>query len=325
MKLFVFVLAVSTFLTLPVCAWNNVGHRTIAELAWRQMTADERKGASDLLKQHPHYKELLARDFPKGVDHDEWVFLNAAVWPDWVRPAKSGQDKKPESITQYDVYPHGIGYPFLRSGETNQALLNDFFIAKPNAEMVLANSLATLRDEKASAHDRAVSLCWVLHLMGDLHQPLHTANQVTKEKPRGEGLGGSHIVLDPRNRSHDKRTNLHSFWDQLPGVTLGYETISKLADQLMNDPALKPTSLEEYREDKTIASWVQEGYRASVDFAYSEKHVQYVYEDDLRSKKIPASEIPILSTGYIEQAQKVAHKRLVLAGQRLADELKQVW
>src|SRR5687767_7648396 len=100
--------ALITLFALPsrAGAWNNVGHRAIAEVAWRQMSQKERRAASDLLKQHPHYQQLLIADVPRGVDTNEWAFLTAAVWPDLVRHAKPGQPQKPHSITKYDVYPH---------------------------------------------------------------------------------------------------------------------------------------------------------------------------------------------------------------------------
>lgn len=188
----------------------------------------------------------------------------------------------------------------------------------PNAEMVLSNSLATLKDVNASAHDRAVSLCWTLHLLGDLHQPLHTANLVTHKRPKGEGLGGSHIALDSRG----KQIDFHSFWDQLPGVEPSYQSVAALADKLMSDPKLKPTSMKEYRENKTIASWVQESFRLAVNFAYDEDRVKFVHEDDLKSGKISPSAVPKLKADFVEEARTIAHRRLVLAGQRLTDELK---
>lgn len=315
------ILLAQLFTTCAAHAWNNVGHRTIAELAWRQMNDDERRAASELLRQHPHYEQYLAADVPAGVSPDEWVFLTAAIWPDWVRPAKKGQPHKSESITKYNLYPHAIGHPFLRAGDTNRALLQNFQIAQPNAEMVLSNSITTLRDPKASAPDRAVSLCWVLHLFGDLHQPLHAANRVTAARPLGEGLGGEHFVRDARGQ----QINLHVFWDQLPGVASGYHTIATLADSLAADPGLKPAELREYRENKTIPAWVQEGFRAAVDFAYAEDQIQFAHADALKSGDTQASQIPTLPAAYQDQAREIARRRLVLAGRRLADVLKEVW
>jgi S1/P1 Nuclease len=322
MRLWFFTLFVLPLLVLPARAWNGVGHQTIAELTWRQMSKGERRAASELLKQHPHYKEMLTADVPAGVDTNEWAFLNAATWPDRVRPAKHGHPSKPNSITKYDLYPHAIGFPFLRSGDTNRMLLENFFIARPDAEMVLSNCIATLRNTHASAEDRAVSLCWVMHLCGDLHQPLHAANLVTLEHPGGHSLGGSLAAMDPRTK---KVIDLHSFWDQLPGLDFSYKAVAALAGELSADPELKPAKLKHYQENKTIDSWVQESFQVAVNLAYNEKHVEFVSLEAVKAGKIPTSAIPTLKADYIEDAQKIARLRLVLAARRLANELKQVW
>lgn len=101
---FEFAFFVLTFaLCLPVSAWNDVGHRTVAELAWRQMSAAQRRAATELLEQHPHYKEMLTADLPKGISKDDWAFLSAAVWPDWVRDTWKGQPAKPPSASKYNL------------------------------------------------------------------------------------------------------------------------------------------------------------------------------------------------------------------------------
>src|SRR4051812_39729006 len=161
--LFVFVLWVGI---VPANGWHSPGHRLIAELVWQNMGAGAQQRATALLKQHPHYKELLAAHVPAGVDEGEWAFLTAAVWPDMVSP---GWEGKTENISKYDVYPHVSAYPFLPADETNRALIENFVIAKPNAETVLSNAFLTVRNSNASPHDRAVQLCWALHLCGDLH------------------------------------------------------------------------------------------------------------------------------------------------------------
>ena len=79
----------------PLWAWNNVGHRAVAELAWRRMDVSQREAASELLRHHPHYETLLTKNIPAGVSREEWAFLTAAVWPDMVRKAGAGQPQKP--------------------------------------------------------------------------------------------------------------------------------------------------------------------------------------------------------------------------------------
>ena len=315
------ILIAPLLLALPARAWNSLGHRAVAELAWRQMNPAERRAASDLLRQHPHYKELLVAEVPAGVDTNEWAFLTAAVWLDMVRPAKPGQPHKPRSITKYDVYPHAIGHPFVRRADANRVSLDKFFIAKPNAEMVLSNSLVTLRNPNASAHDRAVSLCAALHLFGDLHQPLHTANLVTKDKPKGNGLGSSFLVRDERSEP----VNLHTYWDYAPGPDLSYSSVTALADRLAGAPELQPARMPEYHQNRTISAWVQETYRVAVNFSYAGDRVKWALAEDVKSGEVSSSAVPALTADYVRDTQTAMRRRLALAGLRLTDALKQTW
>ena len=308
-------------LTLSASAWNAVGHRAVAELVWRQMSPEARRAASDLLRQHPHYHRLLAVDVPASANLDEWVFLNAAVWPDWVRPARPGQPPKPESVTKYNAYPHGIELPFVRSSDVGKVSLEKFPVAKPIIQTALSNSVATLKNRNASAHDRAVSLCWALHLCGDLHQPLHMATLVTRDKPGGYAAGGELIVLD----RHGKQIDLHSFWDQLPGLDFSCKAVAALADQLAAAPELQPASLSECQQRKTIPSWGQESHLLAVNFAYAEDRIQFADAVAVRSGKVAASAIPALKEDYVREARQIARRRLALAAWRLADELKGAW
>ena len=71
-------------------AWNDTGHMTVAEIAYRQLDDAQKQKVADILKQHPHYQLLLHAHVPEGVDADEWAFLKAATWPDFVRPIARG-------------------------------------------------------------------------------------------------------------------------------------------------------------------------------------------------------------------------------------------
>jgi hypothetical protein len=305
-------------LAVPAKGWNSVGHRLIAEMVWQKMSAGERRAASELLKHHPHYRELLTAHVPEGVDEDEWAFLTAAVWPDMVRPSWEG---KTENIARYDVYPHAVGYPFMRPDETNHALVENFFIAKPDAEMVLSNAFATLRNTRASPHDRAVSLCWALHLCGDLHQPLHAADLVTKEHPHGDNVGTRHIVLDGQGQP----VAMHMFWDVLPGLDESYLSLVKSARAIASDRKLARATRRQLEQDRTIASWVQESFRIAVGFAYQGGRLRFAHEVDVSAGKVKPEQIPKLSRRYIAEAHEVARERMFLAAQRLLTELDQIW
>src|SRR4051812_12618552 len=76
-------------------AWNNRGHMLVAQLAWQEMKPSTREAAHEVLKKHPHYDEFLKADMPDGIEDDEWSFMRAATWPDWVRSNYSDEYHKP--------------------------------------------------------------------------------------------------------------------------------------------------------------------------------------------------------------------------------------
>jgi hypothetical protein len=305
-------------MALPAGAWNSLGHRAVAEVAWREMDPEQRKAVTDLLKQHPHYNELLAANVPEGVSTDEWAFLTGAIWPDLIRPAGTGDKARPEFITKYNVYSHAILLPVVRTSDAREISLANFEVETPNAETGLRESMAVLRNKNASAHDRAVALTWILHLCGDIHQPLHASTLVTKNKPKGNGAGGVFSVLDSRGRE----AKLHSCWDGLPGKDGSYQGICELADALVK---LRPEKMVEYRVNKTVMSWAEEGRKVAADFAYAEEHVDFVLGADVASGKIARSDIPKISRQYMTEAERITRKRLALAALRLSDFMKEVF
>ncbi len=76
-------------------AWFDNGHMAISRYAWNKLSADERRQATEILKRHPHYDEFLKAECPEGVPQEEWVFLRASVWPDFVRNTHSEKYNKP--------------------------------------------------------------------------------------------------------------------------------------------------------------------------------------------------------------------------------------
>lgn len=318
MRSVIYALVLLTGMVRPSGAWSSLGHKAVAELAWREMSAAERREVAGLLKHHPHYNLLLAVDLPRGVDPDEWAFLNAATWPDLIRPAKKGEPVRPASITNYNIYPHAILLPVVRAGDVKDVSLAEFQVEAPNAETGLSNSLAVLGNKNASAQDRAVALTWVLHLCGDIHQPLHASTLVTKQRPQGNGAGGGFVVIDPKGN----QVGLHTFWDAVLGMDHSYGCVSALADDLGAAPELRPAVLDEYRANKTVVSWGREGQQLAADFAYSEKHIDFVLSSDVQSAKVAQSDIPRMSREYASEAERIARRRLALAAWRLTDLLK---
>jgi hypothetical protein len=313
-RTFLVTVLLSSFV-LPAFGWNHTGHMINAELAWRTLSVSKRRAISNLLKQHPHYALLLAANVPPNVDTNEWVFLNAAVWPDMVRP---GRDK-PAEITKYHRSPwHYINIPYVAPSAADHISAASFSIPPTNILSALSDALATLEDRKISAAERAVSLCWVMHLVGDLHQPLHAATFLSDAFPQGDQGGNLLGVVD----ASQIPLNLHSFWDQLFGNGDTHDSIASITDQIADAPQYDARKLKEYKNHKTIQSWANESFEAAGAFAYDEGHLKFVEWRAFNSGKVTAADVPRLKSTYIVNANEVARRRVSLAGRRLADLLR---
>src|SRR5262245_39070827 len=82
---------------LPSYAWNATGHKIVASIAFRQLNSAEQTKIVDLLNRHPRFTEDFADEMPEEIRaadsaQQEWIFQQAAVWPDLIRPP--GPDAK---------------------------------------------------------------------------------------------------------------------------------------------------------------------------------------------------------------------------------------
>src|SRR5258707_1201174 len=91
MRLFLTWLLVWSLTVSPAQAWNATGHKIIASIAFRQLTPAEQAKVVAILKRHPRFTDDFADQMPadvRGADEatqNEWLFQQAAVWPDTVR------------------------------------------------------------------------------------------------------------------------------------------------------------------------------------------------------------------------------------------------
>jgi hypothetical protein len=195
--------------------WNDTGHQLVAGIAWDNMTPGARQQAIAVLQGAPSDACLLelfpADDRPLDVRQREF-FMRAATWPDKIRP----DDKDPRPCQKL----HRADWHFFdrfwegESGGT-QKDRNDVKLAAVNAveRLTLFRPLVVCNMPACgtSAGDRAIALAWMLHLTGDIHQPLHTSGRVTATEPEGD-QGGNLFLLSPPEPK-EKRKKLHGFWD----------------------------------------------------------------------------------------------------------------
>ncbi len=278
-------------------AWNSFGHMTVAEIAWQKLTPAARARATALLKLNPNYANWV-----KGVAgkrRDETAFLAAATWPDEIKHVTGYVDdgERPSgpdagrNIGYADKlqhrYWHFVDTPFSPDGTPLVAP------ASPNARTQIAAFRKTLASSKASDPLKSYDLAWLLHLVGDVHQPLHATSRFTKDLPEGDN-GGNKVALC----ALPCRDELHGFWDDVLGTSPNPADAKKFAATVAPaDPKAAAISIG--------STWVAESLRAA-------KNSVYVVPIGVGAGPFA------LDDTYRAAARKLARQRVALAGARLA-------
>jgi hypothetical protein len=298
-------LAVFTLLVIlptPAFAWNEKGHMVTARLAWRQLTEAQRAQVVAVLKKHPHYQEYLAARRPDGFSEDEWVFMRAATWADWVRGRQ-----------QFD-HPtwHYINYPIVPAGSAVDAAKNQ----PPAKQENIINQLAICMDKIKSGTDeeKAVYMTWLFHLVGDIHQPLHCAAVFSERFPEGDRGGNL-----ARIRLRTSAVNLHSFWDGLLGRGTSAGDIGK--DVLEIEQVLKAKNADVTKEleaHPSFESWGREGWELCQKVVYLDGRLKVAVAQS-------NEDVPEAPAEYPAASGRVARVQVGKAGRRLAEQLKKLF
>jgi S1/P1 Nuclease len=114
---------------------------------------------------------------------------------------------------------HYINWPFKPE---NQPASVQIKAPEPvNILTALAENESVVKNEK-DAERKAIALAWFFHLVGDIHQPLHTAQLFTTDYPQGDRGGNETCV---RVSQTGQPMDLHRFWD---GVITSSSNLTRL-------------------------------------------------------------------------------------------------
>ncbi len=299
-------------------AWNHTGHMTVALIAYRRLPERERQAVAQLLQSHPHYHRYLAAEKPLEARADEWAFLRAATWPDYVRGDREHHDSDLQKYHHSDW--HYINLPYNWPREPGGGEVRNFPPGSSNILSALEENLRIFGDQTAAAEARAIAACWVLHLIGDLHQPLHCAALISDRFPSPEGDQGGNLIAV---RPHKHPERLHSYWDRLLGTSTRYHAIDLSAQRIARAAEQDRELLPQLQAHATVESWAEESLQAAVTFAYLDGRLPLIDYRGIEHGAIPATEAPILPSGYSEAARDVARQRAAMAGYRLVAVLEQ--
>ncbi|WP_050420641.1 S1/P1 nuclease [Bradyrhizobium tropiciagri] len=289
----------------PARAWWDEGHMQIAYLAYKRLSDPVRDKADALLRLNKDYAKWSA-----GASDDRtakmYAFIHAATWTDDIKTKEYGYTR--DAVTS-PTAGQNIGYSdhnqhaYWHFKDTNFSPDGTSLPATDPVDFVtqLKVMIAALPANSGASDDiRSYDLVWILHLVGDAHQPLHAAARYTMQIPDGDAGGNAESVIPASGWS----MALHAYWDAIFG---GYSSPYGAVFDADDKDGLSSVGVSQAEvQIADPAVWAQE----SVDLAK-----QYAYMPPVSTGKNPV----LLTRDYETNAKNVARARAALAAARLAN------
>lgn len=265
--------------TQPALAWNAAGHRLVAAIAWQQLSPPARDAISAVLARHPDHGRWI--DKARSSDPAD-LFAEASTWPDDIRSDPRFHDEEREPPT-----PPLPGLPdTARHKRWHYVDLDaDGQVRQGEVDTRIA-ALTRLLKSGSPPEQTAYALPWLLHLVADIHQPLHVGRH---------GDDGCNLV--EIENPHNKRlpfSSLHLYWDDLPAPPW-------LRGKRLDDNARRLLERHPPPEQGSIGIWRDESHRLLATAYPSEA----------------GSLLPIVDDEFHRRSRETANRRIAEAGYRL--------
>lgn len=229
------LLALLALLPLPLYAWGAKGHSVVAELAERGLSPSVAQQVRDLTFAAP------LRD-------------SASLPDDWRGQETRGERQGNTGALHYSNIPNDIAtFDRARDCKDDQCVV-----------AAIEKYTAILKDKTQPKDKRREALIFVVHFIGDIHQPLHAAGGQVRNEQTGvmePDLGGNRVKV----RYLGTETNLHSVWDSML-IEWGKSTVDEYATYLL-EYELRGRPIAELQTG-TVADWINESHYAAVNNGY---------------------------------------------------------
>ena len=347
----------------PCLAWHEIGHMLTVLVAYKQLSPGDApsetvKKLVAILKHHPRYQDDFAISMPAGLTEDgeaRWLLCRASVWPDQIRNDRQNGPSYPPQPAKRGSYHRGIWHYFdtplvivaegtsddqIHALEKKARAGQDLLTDAPTEEEKVMNVLQAIAfNQERFAHgkpeEQSVALCWLLHTLGDIHQPLHAAAAFSAVvfDPVGHqhGDGGGNLI-----RLADKR-NLHAFWDAAPDANpdpsydpsepfdlrynRAYTRALKQIDPLLADAELNAQG-KRAAQEKDPKQWTRESFGLAQENVYAVEVRKQLLAADQSRKHAARGVFVRLSDAYRDRAHEIGKLQTVRGGYRSAEFLK---
>ena len=274
-------LAASLLISSPALAWGDLGHEVTALIAYQRLTPTAKAKLDQLL----------------ASDHDPLTppdIASRATWADKYRNSHretAAWHFVDIEIDHPDLSAACFGFPKIPTGTpASQGPANDCVVDK------IGEFATELRNPATPPAERLLALKFLIHFVGDLHQPLHASDHNDR--------GGNCIGLNPPVRPSN---NLHAYWDTAVVEALGGSAMSIAANL---NARIKPAGAKAWSAGDPKV-WAMEAFKISQRDAYN-----------LPTKPTCGDRGSVtLSPAYQQTAQADAAVQLEKAGVRMASVL----
>lgn len=276
------LLAALTLAPAPAYAWSEAGHRLIAELSYDELNPRARA----------EVERLIATD---AADPVEGCAINsfgdASVWSDCVRRIPSFRN---QSSWHYDNIPVCGAVPARESWCANGNC----------ATVAIERAIRRLQDRRASDRDRLRALARLVHMIGDIHQPLHAADNADR--------GGNDVRVRFTANGADRSLNLHAAWDDelfaYARAAPGWRT--QIGELMRANRA-------HWSEGDALA-WALQSNAIARDFIYAR------WPEPLLCGQAPQASV-LIDRAYADAAMPLVEAQIGRASVRLASTLNRIW
>ncbi len=270
-----------------IACWHTTGHFLTAMIAKKEIEAVDK----DLIP----YLESVLKVLSAFTKEKQYTFIEEASFPDDIKYLNWKAFNSWHFNDNYIYYPDAPDKNLPTNPE--------------NIVWSIDECKDTLRNTKTSDVDiflgKSFMLRYIVHLIGDIHQPLHNASIVSQQFPKGD-MGGNLFKIKCPGAE-----DLHTFWDMClkqyqeirdPLTEDHYKYLSDTTDSIMTE--FTREKLKDLLAKKSIADWTADAKELSVNYAYK----------DIEYEGAPSDE-------YITKGFVIVKQQLALGGYRLADAL----
>jgi S1/P1 Nuclease len=276
---FLLAMAIVTWLPQRTLGWGNRGHQVIARIAMARLSTSARQAISELLEPGETLESV-------------------STWADQIKT------ERPETKTWHVVSIPLSDTRYVRAKGCGR---NEVCIIE-----AIAEQMKVLKDSSKDSYQRAQALKFLVHLIGDLHQPFHVT---TNTKP--EDLGANRVrVTSLSGRS----TNLHDVWDTdlvETGLKRSARSVGDYATQLTKgSTSAGQTNRGGFTSTAgSVTDWALEAHRLAWG-GYYDSNGQFMWDQ---------TRVSTLDQRYYDKNVPVVEGQLTRAGARLAKILNDIF